>query len=176
MLSSHHLIPLLLIASSLTTGCNSMGGTNESMDEVIVTRLEDERSERLRGALEAFTRNDQAYSETVLAPEHRLHMADGSDPVSLDEWNLFADASHRAFRDMEFANLTMTTTEYPEHGAWTYAWCDFLATSRVTGEEFRFPLHIMWQWDGDLVIREYHFGDTTRFKAALESTLASLDG
>ena len=174
------LAALLLAASAFTAGCNSMGHDHDApeaaAEEVIITKMGDERTARLRGALEAFTRNDQAYTEGLLAPGHMIFMADGSEGISEDEWKTFADASHRAFKDMEFANLAMNTTDYPEYGAWTYAWCTFRATSRATGETSRFPLHIMWQWDGDQVVREFHYADTTRFNELLESTLAGLDG
>lgn len=173
-------LALLVASSVLATSCNNPGHKAAAIDGAegsgIVTRGDDERTAQLRGALEAFTRNDQDYAKAYIAEDHKIHMADGSEPVGLDEWNAFADASHRAFKDMEFSGLAMVTSDYPENGVWSYAWCTFLATSRATGEQFRFPLHIMWEWDGDKVVREFHFADTTRFNAHLEESLAAIDG
>ena len=173
-------LALLVASSVLATSCNNTGPKAAAIDGAegsgIVTRGDDERTARLRGALEAFTRNDQDYAQDYIAEGHRIHMADGSDPVGLEEWNAFADMSHRAFKDMEFSDLAMVTSDYPEYGVWSYAWCTFLATSRATGEQFRFPLHIMWEWDGDKVVREFHFADTTRFNEHLEESLAAIDG
>ncbi|MEC7233335.1 MAG: nuclear transport factor 2 family protein [Planctomycetota bacterium] len=173
-------LSLLVASSFLAASCNSTGQSAAPVDAAegsgIVTRGDDERTAQLRSALEAFTRNDQDFAKSYTSEDHMIYMADGSEPVGLEEWNAFADASHRAFKDMEFANLAMVTSDYPEYGVWSYAWCTFLATSRATGEQFRFPLHIMWQWDGDKVVREFHYADTTRFNAHLEDSLAAIDG
>ncbi len=89
-------LSLLVASSVLAASCNSTGQSAAPVDAAegsgIVTRGDDERTAQLRSALEAFTRNDQDFAKSYTSEDHKIYMADGSEPVGLEEWNAFADA------------------------------------------------------------------------------------
>jgi len=150
------------------------GGDGEGNQVVAVTG--DPRSTRVKNGLEAFASGDLSYAEDLFQPGARFVMPDGSDPMDLEGWRGFAGQMHEAFGDMEFTQLAMNTTTYPKFGSWTYAWCVWQGKSKADGKVYRFPLHLMWQWDGDRVAREFGYFDAGRFRGVLEATLADLRG
>ena len=166
----------LLLGACATTPKTSAPSEEASSETTIVTQMGDERTLRLKGALEAFAANDMSYGEDLMSPDLQIWLADGSEPLGNEAWAEVAALTHKAFEDVQFTNLAMNTTEYPQYGAWTYAWCVFQCTSRATGEVMRFPLHIMWNWDGDKIVREFHYSDVSRYMEAMQTTLARLEG
>lgn len=166
----------LLLGACATTPETSVRSEEASSETTIVTQMGDERTLRLKGALEAFAANDMSYGEDLMSPDLQIWLADGSEPLGNEAWAEVAALTHKAFEDVQFTNLAMNTTDYPQYGAWTYAWCVFQCTSRATGEVMRFPLHIMWNWDGDKIVREFHYSDVSRYMEAMQTTLARLEG
>jgi ketosteroid isomerase-like protein len=166
----------LLLGACATTPETSAPSEEASSETTIVTQMGDERTLRLKGALDAFAANDMSYGEDLMSPDLKIWLPDGSEPLGNEAWAEFTALTHKAFKDVQFTNLAMNTTEYPQYGAWTYAWCVYQVTSRATGEVMRFPLHIMWNWDGDKIVRDFRYGDVSRYMEAMQTTLARLEG
>lgn len=135
----------------------------------------DVKSNRAKQHLVNFARGDLSYAEGLFKPDVKFVLpAVQTAPMDLDGWRQFAARMHRAFDDIEFAGLAMNTTTYPKHGTWTYAWCTYTAKSKATNEVHRFPLHLMWQWDGDRIAREFGYFDAGSFSKVWDTTLARL--
>lgn len=141
-------------------------------DEAITTTLDDERSRRIASALENYAAGDLDFAGELFAPGVEFLRSDSTVPVDLAAWREGSAIQQAAFKDTSFGMPAIVTTTYPEFGTWTYAWSVWQGTSRATGETLRFPVHIMWQWDGDRVVREFGYFDAARFAEEVGISLA----
>lgn len=53
------------------------------------------------------------------------------------------------------------TATYNNGIVWTNIWNTFSATGKYTGQSVAFPFHISYQWEGDKIIKEVQFFDTS---------------
>ncbi|MGC6488744.1 MAG: hypothetical protein ACON4Z_13950 [Planctomycetota bacterium] len=139
-----------------------------------VAETNDPRSTRVKEAMMTFAKGDLSYADEFYKADARFVLPDAKEPLDVAGWRTLAGNMHEAFGDIEFTQLAMNTTTYPQFGSWTYAWCVWQGTSKATGEVHRFPLHLMWQWDGDRIAREFGYFDAARFTSVLEATLEKL--
>ena len=61
-------------------------------------------------------------------------------------------------------------TNYYKNGmVWTQIWSTFRAKGKHTGKEISFPFHICYKWEGDKIIEEYQYFDTTLFEQEMNA-------
>ncbi len=144
-------------------------------DQAIVTTMDDERSRRIAAALVGYAGGDLSFADDLFAPGVEFYRSDSTTPVDIEAWRTGAAVQQAAFEDVAFSMPAIVTTTYPDFGSWTYAWCVWRGTSRATGETLTFPVHVMWQWDGDRVIREFGYFDAGRFADDVATTMARLN-
>ena len=129
----------------------------QAQEASVSTSMDDEKSKRIGTFLDAYVPGKFEASEDIFQEGVRFLWADFSDPHGIDEWNEAVTAHHAAFDNIELRNRVVTTSDYDDYGIWTYVWTIWSGTNRATGEDFRLPLHIMYQWEGDQVAREFAY-------------------
>ena len=147
----------------------------QAQESSVSTSMDDEKSKRIGSFLDAYVAGKFEASKDIFQEGVRFLWADFSEPHGIDEWNEAVTAHHAAFENIELRNRVVTTSDYDEYGIWTYVWTIWSGTNRATGEDFRLPLHIMYQWEGDQVAREFAYFDLERFRTTVESTLAKIN-
>ncbi|RZO53708.1 MAG: hypothetical protein EVA77_05365, partial [Phycisphaeraceae bacterium] len=146
----------------------------QAQDVSVSTSMDDEKSKRIGTFLDAYVAGKFEASEDIFQEGVRFLWADFSDPYGIEEWNEAVAGHHAAFENIEMLNRVVTTSDYEEYGIWTYVWTIWSGKNRATGEDFTLPLHIMYQWEGDQVAREFAYFDLERFRTTVETTLAKI--
>lgn len=147
----------------------------QAQDAAVTTSMDDEKSKRVEGFLDAYIAGNFDPAHEIFEKDVTFFWADLSKPMGIEDWIEAVKAHHAGFADIAMPSRVVVTSDYEEYGSWTYVWTRWSGTNRATGETFSLPLHLMYQWEGDRIAREFAYFDAERFRTTLEATLAQIN-
>lgn len=167
---------ILILISILTFGCSNNG--------VVLTTLDDDKSNAIRQHFENYLNNDMDGLKSLWSPDLQVFL-NSVEPISLDELVGLLEAQHATFSiTMSWGNnedigYWVETASYPGDDSYdpatvTQTWFNWIATSNLTGETITLPAHISFFWGDDgKIAAEYHMYDTSEMEAAIALTQAA---
>ena len=161
-------IALLLVFAVLS--CQNPYGTVTTEDEksaIIATVFKNVGDEQIEYLKDVFSDKMELVNSQGASSNKTSFIAGVENMMDLFDDIRFTDMNG----DAEGAEIETNT--YANGIVWTNIWNTFSATGKYTGQEVNFPFHISYQWEGNKIIKEVQFFDTTEIENEMNAKLAA---
>ena len=140
---------------------------------------QDDKSQKVREALEAYTRNDSTkiyeyYVDTVQIFDQMAANQEGgktkANPGGRAGFAANERMNHYFFTDIKITTDNIMTLKFANGEEHTGVWCMWTGKGKFTNKEISAPLHLAFIWKGDKIVREYRFFDPTTLYAEVAAS------
>ena len=157
---------ILFSISILFLKCSQKSNESETAMNVSV-KFDDEKSNAIRNHFDNYMKNDTAALRSLSSPDNKLYV-NSFEAISIDEILNQISNQHQIFDDISVIGLggIDTTTAwvqsiyYPNDGPiHTDTWFRWRATGKFSGKLIEFPCHLVFEWEDNKIIKEWHYYD-----------------
>ena len=133
----------------------------------VSVKFDDEKSNAIRNHFDNYIKNDTATLRFLSSPDNKLYV-NSFEAISIDEILIWISNQHQVFDDISVIGLGGVDTTsalvqsiyYPNDGPiHTDTWFRWRATGKFSGKLIEFPCHLVFEWEDNKVIKEWHYYD-----------------
>jgi hypothetical protein len=153
-------------AATTKASTDSLGGMMTSTDA---------KSLAFKELAKAYIANDTVNYGSMYADNLRTYFPNDTivDIIGKKEHNAVFLGHHKIFSNINNTRVRTMTITLGNGETWTDTWGVFTAKGIASGKDVVFPYHIVDLWEGDKVVKEYHFSDTKPFEVEAQAAAAA---
>lgn len=139
----------------------------------------DEKSAIVKQLLEAYMNNDSTqiyahYADTVKVYDQMANHQEGGktvpNPGGKAGFAANERANHAYFSDIKITTDNIKTFVFADGRVHSGVWAMWSGKGKYTNQSITVPVHLVFIWEGDKVVREYRFFDPTTLYAEVAAS------